>query len=113
MSAVCLEYLLIKLLHLDEPPDNVLILIIEWIPKLTGKQNSSHSQPWLQEKRREEKEEEEKRSRHLKSYEGHGCCSFFHFKYYTHTLHITKLTKHAVTYSHFAWNAHYNMATRA
>lgn len=57
VSAVCLEYLLIKLLHLDEPPDIVLILIIEWIPKLTGKQNSSHSQPWLQEK------EAERRSR--------------------------------------------------
>lgn len=27
--AVCLDYLLIKLLHLDKPPDNVLILIIE------------------------------------------------------------------------------------
>lgn len=29
MSAVCLDYLLIKLLHLDNPPDNVLILIIQ------------------------------------------------------------------------------------
>lgn len=43
VSAVCLEYLLIKLLHLDEPPDIVLILIIESIPKLIGKQHSSHS----------------------------------------------------------------------
>lgn len=44
MSAVCLEYLLIKLLHLDEPLEIVLIVIIEWIPKLTGKQHSFHSQ---------------------------------------------------------------------
>lgn len=28
-SAVCLDYLLIKSLDLDKPPDNVLILIIE------------------------------------------------------------------------------------
>lgn len=29
VSELCLQYLLIKLLHLDEPPDIVLILIIE------------------------------------------------------------------------------------
>lgn len=29
VSAMCLEYLLIKLLHLDEAPDIVFILIIE------------------------------------------------------------------------------------
>lgn len=56
VSAVCLEYLLIKLLHLDEPPDIVLILIIEWIPKLTGKQNSSHSQPCQPGERRRRRE---------------------------------------------------------
>ena len=44
VSAVCLEYLLIKLLHLGEPPDIFLIVIIESIPKLTAKQHSSHSQ---------------------------------------------------------------------
>lgn len=29
VSAVCLDYLLIKLLHLDKPPDIVLIVITE------------------------------------------------------------------------------------
>lgn len=61
VSAVCLDYLLIKLLHLDKPPDIVLIVITEQIPKLTGKQNSSHSQPWQQERKRRERERENSR----------------------------------------------------
>lgn len=51
VSAVCLDYLLIKSLHLDKPPD------IQKIPKLTGKQNSFHSQFWLQKKHGIEKED--------------------------------------------------------
>lgn len=62
MSALCLQYLLIKLFHLDKPPDIVLSLIIEWIPKLTGKQNYSHSQSRLQDNEEEKKiKREEKR----------------------------------------------------
>lgn len=63
VSAVCLQYLLIKLFHLDNPPDIVLSLIIEWIPKLTGKQNDSHSQSWLQDNEEEKKEKKEKKKK--------------------------------------------------
>ena len=63
VSAVCLQYLLIKLFHLDNPPDIVLSLIIEWIPKLTGKQNDSHSQSWLQDNEEEKKEKKRRRKK--------------------------------------------------